>query len=78
MPNCSKFAPQSDCSMPYIGTFAHGVSEAKKLSAKERLARVFVIYLVLLTSDFREQVVNQNGRKVKNEDGSFKKNLKKR
>ena len=73
---CSKFAAQSDRSMPYIGIFAHGVSEAKKLSAKEKLARVFVIYLVLLTSDFREQVVNQNGRKVKNEDGSFKKTTK--
>ena len=73
---CSKFAAQSDRSMPYIGTFAHGVSEAKKLSAKEKLARVFVIYLVLLTSDFREQVVDQNGRKVKNEDGSFKKTTK--
>ena len=66
---CSRYATQSARNYPYMGTFAHGVSEAKKLSAKEKFARLYCIYLALLTSDFQSEVVGQKGRREKKKDG---------
>ena len=66
---CSRYATQSARNYPYMGTFAHGVSEAKKLSAKEKFARLYCIYLTLLTSEFQSEVVGQKGRREKKKDG---------
>ncbi len=56
--NCSHYSKQSDRSYPNMETFLNGISEATKLSAKEKLARVFVIYLTLLSSEFHDEVVS--------------------
>ncbi len=54
----------SDRGMPSVSSFTSGVSEGKKLTALEKLGRVYVIYLVLLTSHFQDEVVGKPGRKV--------------
>ena len=59
---CTHYSKQSSRNFPNIDTFSNGVSEAKRLSAKEKLARIFCIYLALISSDFMEIVVDSKGR----------------
>ena len=61
---CTHFYRQSDRSLPDMASFTSGVSEAKRLTGREKLSRVFVIYLVLLTQEFEEEIVGSHGRDV--------------
>ena len=61
---CSHYSKQSDREFPNMETFTSGISDGKRLSAKEKLARVFCIYLTLLTKDFRVEIVGSTGRLV--------------
>ena len=61
---CSHSSKQSDRNFPNMETFCSGISDAKRLSAKEKLARVFCIYVTLLTKDFNEEVVGSVGRQI--------------
>ena len=61
---CSHCSKQSDRDFPNMETFSSGISDAKRLSAKEKLARVFCIYVTLLTKDFNEEVVGSVGRQI--------------
>ena len=65
---CTYFYRQSDRSYPDIVSFTSGVSDAKHLTGKEKLSRVFCIYLVLLTHAFQEEVIGSSGR-IYTEDG---------
>lgn len=44
-----------------VKTFNRGLFEAKRLSGREKISKIFVIYLVLITRGFRERVVGQTG-----------------
>lgn len=55
---------QSDRSYPCLDPFKNGISEATKLKATEKLARIFVVYIALLTSDFEEVVTSHKVRKT--------------
>ena len=61
---CSHYSKQSDRDFPNMETFTSGISDAKRLSAKEKLARVFCIYLTLLTKDFNDEIVGSTGRDI--------------
>ena len=65
--NCTHNCKQSDRSFPVMETFNSGVSEAKRLTAKEKVARIFCIYLTLLTEDFRNVITIANPKKYKSE-----------
>ena len=54
---------QSDRSMPCVTPFVHGIKEAKKLTAKEKLAKCFVIYLALQMKNFQDIVISKKSRK---------------
>ena len=47
-------ANQSDCDYPTIKVFDKGVSSSAKLRSDQHIARVFVIFLVLLTPEFEK------------------------
>ena len=59
----TNYGNQSDRSFPNIKVFSKGVSSSAKLRSDQHIARVLVIYLVLLTPEFEELVVNMKGRK---------------
>ena len=59
---CTYFYRQSDRSYPDLFSFTSGVSEAKRLTGREKLSRVFCIYLVLLTQEFQDEVIGSMGR----------------
>ena len=42
--------------------FTSGVSEIKRLTGKEKLSQIFCIYLVLLTKEFEDEVIDSPGR----------------
>lgn len=56
---------QTDRTMPNVRPFIHGIKEAKKLTAKEKLGKCFVIYLGLQMKNFRDMVVSKKSRKKK-------------
>ena len=62
--NCNYNCKQSDRSLPVMETFSNGVSDSKKLTAREKLARIFCIYVTLLTTDLYKEIVGKNGRHV--------------
>ena len=59
---CTHFYRQSDRSLPDISSFTCGISDAKRLTGREKLCRVFAIYLVLLSQDFEDEVIGSKGR----------------
>ena len=59
----SNHGNQSGRNFPQIKVFNNGVSTSSKLRSDQHIARVFVIYLVLLTTTFESEVVNRKGRK---------------
>lgn len=59
---CTYYCNQSDREYPNMQTFSSGISEAKRLTAKEKLARIFCIYVTMLTSDFHQEIVGGKGR----------------
>ena len=59
---CTHFYRQSDRSFPDIFSFTSGISDVKRLTGREKLSRVFAIYLVLLSQDFKDEIVGSNGR----------------
>ena len=61
---CSHLANQSDRTVPNIKRFKKGYCSSAKLRSDENIARVFIIYLVLLTPAFEDEVVGQKGRKL--------------
>ena len=61
---CSNNCRQSDREYPTLTTFTSGVSNATRLTAKEKLARIFAIYLTLLTKDFQDEIVDHSGRTI--------------
>ena len=56
---------QSDRTMPSVTPFVHGIKEAKKLTAKEKLAKCFLIYLGMQTKHFQDIVISKKSRKKK-------------
>ena len=64
---CTYFHRQSDRSHPDMRAFRAGVSNAKRLTGKEKLCRVFCIYLVLLTTEFQQDIVGSAGRRNKSD-----------
>lgn len=59
----SKFSRQSQRGMPCLRPFKNGLTEASKLTANENIGRVFVLYIVFLTTEFEKEIVNFKGRK---------------
>ena len=59
---CKNNSRQSDREYPNIFTFSSGVSDATRLTAKEKFGRIFAIYLTLLTKDFENKIVGSTGR----------------
>ena len=59
---CTHFYRQSDRSYPDMSSFTSGVSDAKRLTGREKLSRVFCIYVVLLTQDFKDEAIGSDGR----------------
>ena len=59
----SKFSYQSDKSIPSFHPFKNGLAEVSKLNANEQLAKVLIVYLTLLTSEFEACIINKKGRK---------------
>ena len=59
----TNYANQSDRDYPNIKVFCKGVSSSAKLRSDQHIARVLVIYLVLLTPDFESIVIHKKGRK---------------
>ena len=60
------FSNQSERDIPNIGTFKNGISTSAKLTAKEKLNRVFAVYITLLSSDFETEVVGKKAvKKIK-------------
>ena len=62
------FSRQSDRDVYNLRLFQNGISSVSKLTSKEKAARLLIIYLVLISSDFEEEVCNQKGRKPTDED----------
>ena len=60
---CTHFSRQSDRSIYDIKPFRNGISKVSKLSGTEKVSRVLAIFLVLLTSDFEQQIVGKPGRR---------------
>ena len=63
---CTYYSKQSDRDYPNMDTFSNGMSDAKRLTAKEKLARIFCIYITMLTSDFQQEIVGKKGRHLSN------------
>ena len=63
---------QSDRNFPNIKVFTKGVSSSAKLRSDQHIARVFVIYLVLLTTDFERLVIHKKGRKDSDDEPKTK------
>ena len=63
----ANYGNQSDRNFPNIKVFNKGVSSSAKLRSDQHIARVLVIYLVLLIPDFEQLVIHKKGRK-ENED----------
>ena len=63
----ANYGNQSDRNFPNIKVFNKGVSSSAKLRSDQHIARVLVIYLVLLIPDFEQLVIHKKGRKG-NED----------
>ena len=59
----TNYGNQSDRDFPNVKVFSKGVSSSAKLRSDQHIARVFVIYLVLLTTDFERIVIHKKGRK---------------
>ena len=69
---CTYFSRQSDRSIYDIKPFRNGISKVSKLSGTEKVSRVLAIFLVLLTSDFEEQIIGQPGRRSEDNRSSEK------
>ena len=61
---------QSNRDFPNIKVFSKGIQSSAKLRSDQHIARVLVIYLVLLTPQFERLVVNSKGRKESDEFSS--------
>lgn len=59
----TNYGNQSDRNYPQLKIFATGVSSSAKLRSDQHIARVFVIYLVLLTTSFEHEIIHKKGRK---------------
>ena len=59
----TNYGNQSDRDFPNIKVFSKGVSTSAKLRSDQHIARVFVIYLVLLTTDYESIVIHKMGRR---------------
>ena len=59
---CTFYSKQSDRDYPNMETFSNGMSDAKRLTGKEKLARIFCIYVTMLTSDYCKEIVGKKGR----------------
>lgn len=49
----------SNKSFPNIRPYIKGLLDTSKLTGKEKIGRIFVMYLVLLTKEFQKQIVGQ-------------------
>lgn len=58
-----KFSNQSNNSIPSFNPFKNGLAEVSKLNANEQIAKVLIVYLTLLTSEFEASIINKKGRK---------------
>ena len=59
----TNYGNQSDREFPNIKVFTKGVSSSAKLRSDQHIARVLVIFLVLLTPEFEEAIIHKKGRK---------------
>ena len=59
----SNYGNQSNRDFPNVKVFSKGVSSSAKLRSDQHIARVFVIYLVLLSTEFEKIVIHKKGRK---------------
>ena len=55
---CTNFYRQSDRSYPDMSSFTSGVSQTTRLTGREKVSRVFCIYVVLLTKDFTDSSID--------------------
>ena len=67
---CTQCYRQSDRDYPDLFPFTSGVSKAKKLTAREKLSRLFCIYLTLLTNVISLKIIGSEGRIHKNDVGN--------
>ena len=79
----SKFHRQSDREMPDLKPFKSGLSNTSRLTAKQKYARVFVIYLALNTKSFAQKVTstkyplgNKKGNKCQFPKEKYRKTLR--
>ena len=59
----TNYGNQSYRDFPNIKIFSKGISNSSKLRSDQHIARVFVIFLVLLTPEFEKVIINRYGRK---------------
>ena len=72
----TNFGRQSDRDFPSLGPFRDGLSSTPKLTADERYARCFAIYLALSTTDFSIQMIGSTARQTKSKCKVTSKNHK--
>ena len=63
----TNYSNQSDRRFPNIKIFSKGVSSSSKLRSDQHIARLLVIYLVLLSVEFEKEIINKKGRKESKE-----------
>ena len=59
----TNYGNQSDRNYPDIKIFSKGVSSESKLRSDQNIARVLVIFMVLLSPNFENEIINKLGRK---------------
>jgi hypothetical protein len=62
----TNFGRQSDRNFPSLQPFRDGLSSTPKLTADERYARCFAIYLALSTTEFSKHMIGSDVKRVKN------------
>ena len=66
----TNYGNQSNRDFPNLKVFAKGISSSAKIRSDQHIARVFAIYLVLLTNEFESFIIHKKGRKVSDEEES--------
>ena len=67
---CTLHHRQSDRSLPFIRSFRHGIQAPTKLSAQEKYAQCFALYLCLLTSNVKNYIIDKPGRRKNNQSST--------
>ena len=59
----SMFNRQSDRSLPSMHPFRNGLMDVARLNANENIVKLLIIYLILLSPQFEQSVINKSCRK---------------